>query len=105
MVIKKNLLKLFSILLCTNIFLSLLGCAPKNTDKNIAVSWLNTDGSLIETTYIATNNDFELRELPSDTNHWHYTDWQILHSHNSIVCIAQRVEKINIHGKITMVLS
>ena len=60
----------------------------------ITVSWIGATGTLIEKTYIDKGEDLIERELPSDTDEWHYTSWKIVESSDVIICVAQRVKKV-----------
>ncbi len=67
------------------------GCGvEKNT-----VSWFDTDGSLIITESKPADYDPATRELPPDTDEWHYTEWTVTESGNVTVCTAKRVAKTN----------
>ncbi len=79
-------------ILSSSIFCS--ACSSNSNEDKIKISWIDTDGSLIETTYIEEKDDFREKKLPADTETWHYTDWKIVYSENLIICVAQRVEKI-----------
>lgn len=76
--------------------ITMLFCSCSSTESQgvIKVSWIDTDGSLIQTTYINELDDLQKKELPPDTEKWHYTDWKIVHSANLVICVAQRVEII-----------
>ena len=87
-------LKFSSFFLVLLILFSACSSIKDTASKDIKISWLNTDGTLIETTYIAKNEEFEDKKLPLDTNEWHYTEWKIIQSNTDIICIAQRVAKI-----------
>ena len=96
MKIKKTILQVLSIFFSLSISLSCVSCAIpiQNTQNNITVSWMNSDGTLLETNHIASSEKFEERELPADTDEWHYTGWKIVSSGDVIICIAQRVKKV-----------
>ena len=80
-------------------------CLSAKSQEKIKVSWIDADGSLIQITYLDEIDNFQERELPSDTEKWHYTDWKIVYSTDLVICVAQRVERIkyiwkNIDGSI-----
>lgn len=75
------------------LFVFLIGCEE---EKQLTVTWLNTDGSLIETTEAKYDFDPNQKTLPQDTNEWHYTGWMISRSGNVVVCTATRVPKIKV---------
>ena len=75
------------------LFVFLIGCEE---EKQLTVTWLNTDGSLIETTEAKYDFDPNQKTLPQDTNEWHYTGWMVSRSGNVVVCTATRVPKIKV---------
>ena len=60
---------------------------------------MNTDGTLIESQYTAKDYDPTSRNLPNDSDLWHYTGWTISQSGNIIVCTANRLPKKHVIWK------
>ena len=87
------------ILICG--ILALLGtCISCNNVKHeVFVTWIDTDGTLIESQTVALDYDPTERTLPSDNDSWHYTGWTISQSGNVVVCTAKRVAKKHIIWK------
>ena len=87
------------LILCLKIFLLVFFMLPYNAcnqyGRAITVSWIDATGKLIEKTYIDKSEDLIERELPVDTDEWHYTSWKIVESSDLIICVAQRVKKIH----------
>ena len=81
------------------IALLLVSLSCTSADKEIFVTWMDTDGILIESQTITIDEDPTERALPSDDNSWHYTGWTISQSGNVIVCTAKRVAKSHIVWK------
>ena len=78
----------------------LMTCVSCGNRKNdVFVTWMDTDGSLIESQTVASDYDPTVRILPSDNDSWHYTGWTITQSGNIIVCTAKRVAKNHIVWK------
>ncbi|MBQ6851765.1 MAG: trypsin-like peptidase domain-containing protein [Oscillospiraceae bacterium] len=65
-------------------------------EKAMSVSWFDTDGSLIDQGYTEKDYDPANKELPADTELWHYTGWTVSKSGNLIVCTATRVSKTRV---------
>ncbi len=61
--------------------------------EKIEVSWFDTDGELIESLTVSEDYDPASRELPEDTDEWHYTEWSVTQAGNVTVCTAKRVPK------------
>lgn len=77
-----------------------LSCASCNSNHaNHYVTWMDTDGKLIESQTVNQDYDPTERPLPSDSDSWHYTGWTISQSGNVIVCTAKRVAKNHIVWK------
>lgn len=77
------------------IFLLLLGCTScSKPPENTYITWINSDGTLID--YITATSDYDpsQKALPPDTNQWKYTEWLIEKTGNRIECIAVRVQKV-----------
>lgn len=76
------------------ILLLILGCISCVTEKaKICVTWLDSDGSVIANEIVVENYDPTSRELPKDSNEWHYTGWQQTQSGDVVVCTAVRKAK------------
>lgn len=73
------------------ILLGLSSCGVVSSENTIQVSWLDADGTIIERINLSSEGDFKERELPNDTDEWHYTNWKSVYSENKIICVAQRV--------------
>ena len=86
---KKFLNKLLSFTLSIIVLFSISSCTKSNS--SIYVSYIDANGNLIE--YGIKDSDYNPkdRELPLDTEEWHYTGWNITREGNSITCIATRV--------------
>lgn len=76
-------------LLCIIFMVTFSACTK--TDSCLYVSYIDTNGKLIE--YCVKDNDYnpEQKALPSDTEDWHYTGWNITEDGNNITCVATRV--------------
>ena len=75
----------------------LLGCVScSSNEEEYFVTWKDADGALIEYATVDSEYDPSLRELPSDTNQWQYTGWNIIKSGNTIECTALRIKKVKI---------
>ena len=96
----KTVKRVKSIVLITIIFALLLSCIScGNKDNEIFVTWMDTDGTLIESQTVVLDYDPTERILTSDSDLWHYTGWTISQSGNVIVCTAKRVAKNHIVWK------
>ena len=77
-----------------------LSCASCNSNHaNYYVTWMDTDGTLIESQTVTQDCDPTERSLPNDSDSWHYTGWTISQSGNVVVCTAKRVAKKHILWK------
>ena len=90
---RRKLLSSLKIFLLVFFVLPYSACDQFKKGK-ITVSWIGATGTLIEKTYINKGEDLIERELPSDTDEWHYTSWKIVESSDVIICVAQRVKKV-----------
>ena len=89
-----------SIVLIIVIFALLLSCISCGHKGNeVFVTWMDTDGTLIESQTVKQYYDPTERPLPRDSDSWHYTGWTISQSGNVIVCTAKRVAKNHIVWK------
>lgn len=74
-----------------------LNCTACNLNNdNYYVTWMDTDGTLLEYTVVDSEYDPSLRDLPSDNELWQYTGWNIIKSGNRIDCTALRLKKSKI---------
>ena len=72
-------------------FLLLIGSGCVAEEQTVCVTWVDADGRTIATEQVVESYDPASRELPEDSDEWHYTGWQQTHSGESIVCSALRV--------------
>lgn len=79
------------------LLLSCISCGRKGDE--VFVTWMDTDGTLIESQTVKQDYDPTERPLPRDSDSWHYTGWTISQSGNVIVCTAKRVSKNHIVWK------
>lgn len=86
------LINIIMFLLC-----SCISC--NNTGYEVFVTWMDTDGTFIESQMVSSDYDPTERILPSDSDSWHYTGWTISQSGNVVVCTAKRVAKKHIIWK------
>lgn len=89
----------FHLRICILALLALLGsalCGCEQFQKNITVTWFDTDGTCIETAEVSGSYDPNTRDLPEDTDLWHYTGWTVSKSGNVTVCTAVRVARTRI---------
>lgn len=63
-------------------------------EKNYVV-WLDGDGSILYEEY-ALDGNVSPKELPNDTEQWHYTGWKQTTSGKSITYVAERIEKAHV---------
>ena len=68
-------------------------------EGEIFVTWVDSDGVLIDSKAVTENYDPTERKLPDDNNLWHYTGWTITQSGSVIVCTANRIEKKHVVWK------
>ncbi len=91
--------RLSCFLIILSMLFSLFGCATTSQKEKISVSWFDADGSLIATEVIDADTSPSYRNLPSDTDLWHYTGWSISKSGNVTVCTATRQAKTQVIWK------
>lgn len=96
---KKALLLLKAVLLLVVLSVLLGGSSCSIKEDKVFVTWMDTDGTLIESQTVTSNYDPTERSLPNDSELWHYTDWTISRSGNVIVCTAKRIAKKHIVWK------
>ena len=89
--------KVVLVLVVLSLIFGLISCTSP-TDE-LSVMWMDTDGTLIESITASKDYDPTERELPSDSDQWHYTEWTVSQSGNIVVCTAQRVSKQHIVWK------
>ena len=87
------------ILICIILALVSTCISCSNARREVFVSWMDTDGTLIESKTVASDYNPTERALPSDSDSWHYTEWTMSQSGNVIVCTAKRVSKTHIIWK------
>lgn len=80
-----------------SISISSIACSDQN--EKILVTWMDTDGTLIESQTVDKNYDPTKRALPNDSKLWHYTEWTTSQSGNIIVCTAKRTAMHHITWK------
>ncbi|MBQ8429601.1 MAG: trypsin-like peptidase domain-containing protein [Clostridia bacterium] len=85
---KKKMIALFMSLI---LLLSFTSCSK--TKEVLYISYIDSEGKLIE--YCVENSSYNPNDkpLPSDTDNWHYTEWIIQRDGNHITCIAKRTSK------------
>ena len=80
---KRLLLTLLLVLTCV---LVLSSCG------SVEVTWLDADGTLIFMEEISKSEEIPQRDLPSDSDEWHYIKWrQVVSTEKSVTYIADRV--------------
>ena len=63
----------------------------------VEVTWLDADGTVLFTQEIEKDAAIPDKDLPKDTNQWHYTEWrQIISGKKEVTLLAERVEKIHV---------
>lgn len=85
---KKKIVTLFVSLI---LLLTFTSCSK--TNDVLYVSYINSDGKLIEYCIEKTDYNPNNKTLPSDTDDWHYIGWEIQRAGNNITCIAKRISK------------
>ena len=82
------------LLLCFVLCLSLCACTlGKNS---ISVVYFDADGTLIATEQVSADYNPKSRELPEDSDLWHYTEWELTLSGDITVCTAKRISKTKV---------
>lgn len=84
-----------ALLLILTFVLALSSCGSKeetrlDADGTLEVTWLDADGTLIYMEEISKNDEIPQRELPTDTDKWHYTEWSETHEENEYTYVAER---------------
>ena len=80
---KRLLLTLLLVLICV---LVLSSCG------SVEVTWLDADGTLIFMEEISKSEEIPQRDLPSDSDEWHYIKWrQVVSTEKSVTYIADRI--------------
>ena len=97
---KKALLLLKAVLLVVVLSVLLGGSSCSIKEDKVFVTWMDTDGTLIESQTVTSNYDPTERSLPNDSELWHYTDWTISRSGNVIVVPPKELPKSILYGKI-----
>lgn len=97
--VKKNIHLRNIILICLLLTLISNFVSCSNSKHKVFISWIDTDGTLIASTTVTSDYDPAERDLPNDSDSWHYTGWTISQSGNIIVCTAKRVAKKHIIWK------
>lgn len=64
--------------------------------KKEYVVWNDADGTLIEHATVKSDFDPSTKELPKDSDQWHYTGWNIAKTEEKTVCTALRVKKTKV---------
>ena len=85
--------------ICFLVILNLTLCLSSCRSTKKTVSWFDSDGSLITTEEVSADYDPSERELPDDSDEWHYTGWTVTESGNVTVCTANRAAKTNLVWK------
>ena len=58
---------------------------------SVEVTWLDADGTLLYMEEIPKDEDITQRELPQDSDDWHYTQWrQVISTEKSVTYMADR---------------
>ena len=70
-----------------------------NASPQNSISWFDADGMLLATETTDADYDPTTKELPSDTDLWHYTGWTLSKSGNITVCTAKRLSKTKVIWK------
>ena len=83
--------KIATLFMSLTLLLTFSSCSQ--TKDVLYVSYIDSNGKLIE--YCIENADYNPidKPLPSDTDDWHYIEWTIQKEGNNITCIAKRVSK------------
>lgn len=76
------------------IFLFITACA--SDQHTVTVTWIDTDGTLLNYLVTDTAYDPTKQPLPSDTDTWKYTGWSLNSVGSEIVCRAIRVKKVSV---------
>lgn len=83
------------ILFLTILLMLFTGCEAKS-NASLMVSWVDSDGTLIEYSQISSSEDPTLKELPEDNDYWHYIGWEKSVSGDTIICKAVREKKLKL---------
>ena len=83
------------ILFLTILLMLFTGCEAKN-DASLLVSWVDSDGTLIEYSQIPSSEDPTQKNLPEDNDYWHYIGWEKSVSGDTIICKAVREKKLKL---------
>ena len=78
------------------LLLQLISCSKKD---EVIVTWMDTDGTLIETKIVDQSYNPTEKSLPTDSETWHYTGWTVTQTGDVIVCTAKRVANNHIVWK------
>jgi len=86
-VINSILKKYIILIVCLAFFaLTLIACG------SIEVTWLDADGNLLYMEEFPKNEEIPQRELPVDSDEWHYINWrQVVSTEKSVTYIADRI--------------
>lgn len=95
----KAIRKIVAVGICFLVMLGVTLCLSSCTGAKKNVSWFDSDGSLIVTEEVAEDYDPSERELPEDSDQWHYTGWTVTESGDVTVCTANRSAKTNLVWK------
>ena len=95
--LRNNLRYSVSICLLLLALVLLTGCF--SFEEKVEISWFDTDGELIESASFVKSYDPTSRELPEDSDEWHYTEWSVTQAGQVTVCTAKRVAKSHIVWK------
>ena len=94
---RNNLWRSF-LLLAVCIFILLFSSSCFDNSR-YTITWIDGDGKVIETKNVVTLYDPTTRDLPSDTDLWHYTGWMTTNTENGIICTAKKEKKEHIIWK------
>lgn len=92
-----RLKKIISTVIVISVIMCCVSCG--DSKKDVFVTWLDTDGTLIESQTLQAHSDPTERALPDDSDMWHYTEWTVSQSGNVIVCTAKRTSKRHVVWK------
>lgn len=95
----KTIRKFVESSICFLVVLSVALCLFSCRKEKVIVSWFDADGSLIVTEEVSADYDPSEKELPSDSDEWHYTGWTVTESGDVTVCTANRSAKTNLVWK------
>lgn len=64
---------------------------------SFSVTWLDADGTVLYTESTSKNDEIPQKNLPPDTDQWHYTGWQkITSDKKGVTFLAERVAKSHV---------